>query len=254
MFLKTLKTLIAGAILLLSANGYALAGTEMKISGGLSIPTGIITPNKAAIEQETGLTLNVIVNNDGNGLMDLSTGKSDVAMIGAPMQLTVDSLNKAKPGSINTAGFEAVPVGTSSMKFIVNPANPVKSLTQAQLTDIFTGKITSWKDVGGPDQPIMVVSGGPTLGARVIVVGQIFGGADITDKARVVPALIQIAQVVAQAPMAIGYGNESSITSAVAVIPGTESKQILSLVTKGPPTPDMKKFIDAVVKYGAMKK
>jgi phosphate transport system substrate-binding protein len=254
MSLNPLKTLTVGAILLLSANGYALAGTELRISGGLSIASAIINPNKAAIEQETGLTLNVMVNNDGNGLMDLYTGKSDVAMLGASLQLSADALNKAKPGSIDTAGFVMTPVGTTSVMFIVNPTNPVKSLSQVQLKDIFTGKTTSWKDVGGPDQPIMVVTGGPTLGARVILVNEFFGGTEITDKARVVPTLIQIAQVVAQAPTAIGYGNNSSITSAVAVIPGTESKQALSLVTKGPPTPDMKKFIEATAKYGALRK
>jgi phosphate transport system substrate-binding protein len=254
MSLKSLKALGAGAILLLSANGHAFAGTEMKVSGGLSIASAIIAPNKAAIEQETGLTLNVTVNNDGNGLIDLSTGKSDVAMIGTPMKLIEDSMNKAKPGSLSTAGFEVAPVGTESVKFIVNPANPVKALSQAQLTDIFTGKITSWKDVGGPDLPIMVVTVVPSSGARVLLINQVFGGADITDKARAVQAIIQVVQIVAQAPTAIGYGTGVSINNTVAVIPGTEAKLTLNLVTKGAPTPDMKKFIEATAKYGALRK
>jgi phosphate transport system substrate-binding protein len=186
--------------------------------------------------------------------MDISTGKSDVAMIATPLKLAEDALNKAKPGSISTAGFEVVPVGTESIKFFVNPANPVKALTAAQLKDIFTGKITSWKDVGGPDQPIMVVSVVPTSGARAILVNQLFGGTEITDKARVVPAIIQVAQVVGQAPTAIGYSTSGGITSAVSVIPGTEAKITLSLVTKGPPTPDMNKFIEATAKYGALRK
>jgi phosphate binding protein len=39
--------------------------------------------------------------------------------------------------------------------FLINPANPVKSLTQAQIRDIYSGKITNWKEVGGDDAEII---------------------------------------------------------------------------------------------------
>ena len=139
------------------------------------------------------------------------------------------------------------------MKFIVNPANPVKSLTADQLKDILTGKITSWKDVGGADQPIMVVTLAPGLGARAIVVMTFLGGVEITDKARVMQGLAQLPLIVAQAPNAISYGNAATITDKVAVIPGTEVKQTLVLVTKGTPSADAKKLIEAVTKYAAAK-
>ena len=145
MSLKTLKGLTACAVLLLSANICTLAAAELKVSGAAAVAGGIITPNKAAIETETGLTLNVTVNGDGNGLKDLYAGKADVAMIAAPIKITEGILNKAAPSSISVAGFEVAPVGTISIKFIVNPANPVKSLTEAQLKDIFLGQNTSWK-------------------------------------------------------------------------------------------------------------
>jgi len=41
---------------------------------------------------------------------------------------------------------------------IVHPSNPVSALTKAQVRDIYTGKITNWKDLGGADQKIVVVS------------------------------------------------------------------------------------------------
>ncbi len=248
------KALMAGAVFLLLANGDALAAGELKISGSATVAAGVVNPNKAAIEQETGLKVNVIVNGDGNGLKDLYAGKSDVAMVASPIKLTEANLNKANPGSISIEGFEVVPVGGETLRFIVHPSNPIKTLTEAQLKDIFTGKITSWKDVGGGDQPIIVVTAAQGLGQRTLVVNQFLGGTEITDKARPVQSFVQLSQIVAQAPNAIGYGNGASITPAVAPVAGAEIKQVLALVTKGPPTPDAKKFIEAAAKLGAAKK
>jgi len=235
---------------LLSANGFSRAG-ELKVSGAAAVAGAIIMPNKAAIEKDTGLTLNIAVNGDGNGVKDLYAGKVDVAMIAAPIKITEGILNKASPGSVSVDGFEVAPVGAVAIKFIVNAANPTKSLTEAQLKDIFTGKITSWKDVGGADQPILVVAEAAGFGTRSNIVASMLGGTEITDKARIMQALAQVGQVVAQAPNAIGYGNAATITGAVAVIPGTEVKQVLALATKGAPNAEAKKLIEVAAKYGA---
>lgn len=250
----SLKTLIAATgvvAFVLSGTGYAVAGTELRVHGSVAVGTGIIKANQAAIERDTGLTLNVIVNGDGNGLKDLYSGKTDLAMIGSPIKLLEAGLNAASPGSISVADFQVAPVGADIVRFIVNPANPVKSLTEAQVRDIFTGKITTWKEVGGADQPIVVVTGAPNLGARLNVVALFLGGTDITGTARTVQQLSQVAQVVAQVPNAIGYGNAGSITGAVAVITGAEVKQTLYLVSKGAPTAEMRQLIEATAKYGA---
>lgn len=247
MSLKSLMTLAGGAAFILSASTLSYA-TELKVSGAAATANAIINPNKATIEKETGLTLNITVNGDANGVKDLHAGKVDVAMIAAPLKVTEAALNKAAPGSVSVEGFEVATIGSISIKFIVNAANPVKSLSEAQLKDIFAGKIASWKDVGGADQPILVVAEAPGFGTRSNIVASF--GADISDKARIMQALAQVSQVVSQAPNAIGYGNASTITSAVAVIPGTEVKQVLGLATKGAPNPDAKKFIEAAAKVG----
>lgn len=253
MTLKIVRTLATGAVCLMSANVAAFAAAELKISGAAAVAGNIVVPNKAAIETESGLTLTVTPNGDGNGLMDLYSGKVDVAMIAAPMKITEAALNKAKPDSLSIAGFELANVGTIGISFITNAANPVKSLTEAQLKDIFTGKITSWKDVGGADKPILVVAEAAGFGTRSNIVASFLGGAEITDKARIMQSLAQVGQVVGQAPDAIGYGNAASIKAAgaVAVVPGAEVKQALGLATKGAPSADVKKLIEATAKFGA---
>lgn len=51
--------------------------------------------------------------------------------------------------------LEEVPVAMEGFVFVVNAGNPVDTLTQAQLRDIYSGKITNWKEVGGNDEPII---------------------------------------------------------------------------------------------------
>jgi phosphate transport system substrate-binding protein len=130
----------------------------------------------------------------------------------------------------------------------------VKSLSAAQIRDIFTGKITSWKDVGGDDLPIVVVAEAPGLGTRTNVEASFLDGQPITPTARTMQALVQVIQVAAQLPNAISYGNLASITANVTVIPDVQVEQTLGLATKGAPSADEQKLAAAVAKYGAAMK
>lgn len=225
------------------------AAAELKVHGSSTVAGGVLVPNKAAIEKETGLTLTIVANGSGNGLMDLASGKADVAMISAPLVEEADALNKKTPGSLDTKGFAEFPIGLFATRIIVNAKNPVKTLSEPQIRDIFAGKISSWKDVGGPDLPIVVVAEGPGSGGRTLMESRLLNGAAMTDKLQAVQGVGQVAQVVGQNPGAIGYGNPATITSAVNAIPGSEVYQPLILVTKGAPNADAKKLIDTAKNF-----
>lgn len=67
-------------------------------------------------------------------------------------------------------------IGRDALVFIVNEANPVQSLTQQQLRDIYAGKITNWKDLGGEDAEIVAFqrredSGSQTLFQKLLIQG-----------------------------------------------------------------------------------
>jgi phosphate transport system substrate-binding protein len=251
--MRSLSTLISCAVVALlgSAGADPSAAAELKVSGAATVANTIVIPNKAALERDTGLTLAITVNGDGNGLKDLTAGRSDVMMVAAPLKVTEEAVNKVAPGSASVAGVELSPIGTVPIRFIVNPANPVRSLTQQQLTDILIGRITSWKEVGGQDQPIMVIAEVPGFGTRANIVTTLLGGTEITDKARIVQALVQVAQVVGQAPNALGYGNHASITGAVAVLPGIEVKQPIGFATRGQPSAEAKRLIEAAARFAS---
>ena len=66
------------------------------------------------------------------------------------------------------AQLEQKPIGRDALVFIVNEENPVQSLTQQQLRDIYAGRITSWKDVGGADAPIVAFQRGVDSGSQTL--------------------------------------------------------------------------------------
>ena len=64
--------------------------------------------------------------------------------------------------------LEQKAIGRDALVFIVNEENPVQSLTQQQLRDIYAGKITNWKDVGGKDQAIVAFQRGEDSGSQTL--------------------------------------------------------------------------------------
>lgn len=229
---------VVGAAILGGASGDTFAATELRLNGSATVVKNIMTPNKNEIESASGISLALVANGSGNGLKDLYAGKSDMAMISAPIQVEADIANGKQPGSLDITGFEVFPIGHTKIFFIIHPSNPVKSLTADQMRDVLSGKITNWNELGGPNSPITVFAEKPGNGTRAVVESVFVQGGTITSKARLVPALAQVAKIISQSPNAVGYGNNSSITSSVSTIQGLEVLQPLSLVSKGAPTPD----------------
>ena len=78
------------------------------------------------------------------GIKDLKEGKTDIGMVSRVLA------NDEKK-------MFAFPIARDAISILVHKSNPVTALSNAQVVDIFTGKITNWKDVGGPDAAIAVV-------------------------------------------------------------------------------------------------
>ena len=82
------------------------------------------------------------------GIVD---GDIDIAFCASPNK------DQIQYGLDKGVELELTPIGRESFVFIVNTNNPVDNLSMQQLKDIFTGKITNWKDVGGANRPINVL-------------------------------------------------------------------------------------------------
>jgi len=163
-------------------------------------------------------------------------------------------------------GLVDFPIAYDGIAVIVNPANSVKNLTIAQLQLVFSGKYTTWKQVGGEDRPIELVNRDESSGTREAFQKLVMGKALFDPAATVLPGTGQVRDVVARSEGAVGYislgfvkARFSSLpVKALAVNDITPSEKtvadqsypvgrVLHFFTKGRPTGLTKEFVDFVL-------
>lgn len=136
----------------------------------------------------------------GVGLSALLDGTTDIAM--ASRGIKFSEKMKAK-----TAGeeLEEVPIAYDALAVVVHPSNPVNQLTRQQLEDIFRGKITNWKQVGGDDRKIVVYSRETSSGTYEFFKESVLKNKNYMSSSLSMPATGAIIQSVSQTIGAIGY-------------------------------------------------
>lgn len=97
-------------------------------------------------------------------------------------------------------------VALDGLSVYVNESNPVRSLTVAQLKDIFTGRTENWKEVGGEDAPIVLYSRENSSGTYEFFKQSILDGADYSARAQTMPGTAAVLQAVGKDTNGIGYG------------------------------------------------
>ena len=100
-----------------------------------------------------GVNVTVSESGSGNGAKALLNGSCDIANLSRGMKDTELAACKEKgvDAKAHTVAYDA-------LSLIVHPSNPVKELSREQVNRIYTGEIANWKEVGGVDQAIVVIS------------------------------------------------------------------------------------------------
>ena len=98
----------------------------------------------------------------GTGIASLINGTVDLA--NASRQIKPEEIEEAQSKGINPV--EHI-IARDAIAVIVNPQNPVSQLTLEQISDIYSGKISNWKEVGGEDRPIVRLSRETNSGTHV---------------------------------------------------------------------------------------
>jgi phosphate transport system substrate-binding protein len=142
----------------------------------------------------------------GTGIAALLNGTVDIA--NASRQIKSEEMQQAMSKGINPV--EHV-IARDAIAVIVNPKNPVGQLTLQQISDIYSGKINNWQEVGGEDRPIVRLSRETNSGTHVYFLETVLRLGDKSNKTLfsadtlLLPSSEGIINEVRQNPNAIGY-------------------------------------------------
>lgn len=206
-----------------------------------------------AVDKYKGIAVQVQGGGSGTGLTQVSGGQADIG------NSDVFAKEKLESGADELVDHQ---VAVVAMSAVANPKVGVTDLKKDQLVQIFTGKITNWKEVGGADQKIVIVNRPSSSGTRATFEKYALG-----QKTEDLPGSIQedssgtVKKLIAETPGAIGYLALSYIDNTVTTLKydGVEANvenveqgkypvwAYEHMYTKGEPKEHVKAFLDYIL-------
>lgn len=250
------KWFAAGVLVAVCFAANAAFAGALKVDGSTTVLPIAQKVSEAYMKEYPDVNITVSGGGSGNGIKAIIDGTTDIA----------NSSRFIKDEEVKQAvekGAYPVPfaIAYDCIVPVVNPNNPVSDITLEQLKGIYMGKITNWKELGGPSGEIVVISRDTSSGTYEVWEEKVM------KKERVFPgALLQassgaITQAVSKNKNAIGYigiGYVDKSVKALTVngVPGNEETTLngrfpisrpLFMFTRGWPTGDVLKFINYVL-------
>jgi len=156
--------------------------------------------------EHTDIRISVTGGGSGTGIAALVNGTVDIA--NASRQIKAEEVDEAKSNGVDP--LEHI-IARDAIAVIVNPENPVNELSLQQISDIYSGKISKWSEVGGEDRPIVRLSRETNSGTHVYFLETVLRLGNSEDKTLfsmdtlLLPSSEGIIAEVRQNPNAIGY-------------------------------------------------
>ncbi|GAB5494284.1 MAG: phosphate ABC transporter substrate-binding protein [Phototrophicaceae bacterium] len=163
--------------------------------------SGSVTPILSAIAEEFEAV-------NPNYVLDVLAGSGTGGGVRGTVDGTLDLAAMSRPASEDEAeqGIEFVQFGTSSTAVMTHPNVGVSEVSSEQLTDIFSGTITNWSELGGSDLDIIIYVRDPEEGNTRDIREEFIGEDDFIESAQVLTSQTDMQNLLASVEGAIGYG------------------------------------------------
>jgi phosphate transport system substrate-binding protein len=170
------------------------------------------------------IRISVTGGGSGTGIAALLNGTVDLANASRP--ISDEERREAEANGVEPVEFV---VARDAIAVVINPSNPVARLTLDQISDVYSGKINNWAEVGGEDRPIVRLSRETNSGTHVYFLERVLRHGNSQDTTLfdpttlLLPSSEGISAEVRQNPNAIGYDGLGYVTpdmKVVAVSPG----------------------------------
>jgi len=206
-------------------------------------------------------TIQVTGGGSGVGITALINGTTDICNASRPMKQT--EIEKLK-GRYNTLGVE-IPCAKDGVTIFLNDANKVDELTLKQISEIYTGKIRNWKELGGADAEIRLYGRENSSGTYTYLHDEVVK-ADYVSTVQSLPGTAAVVNAVKKDVNGIGYGGAAYAVgvkyakvkkdaNSTGYIPSAESiakseypiTRYLYMYLRNRPTGETKKYIDWIL-------
>ncbi len=226
---------------------------------------------EAYMHSHPELRISVTGGGSGTGIAAMINGTVSIA--NASREMKPEEIAAAKKNGIDPVEFV---VARDAIAVVVNPENPVEHLTLQQISDIYTGKIRNWKELGGEDRPIVLLSRESNSGTYVYFLENVIRMGSAKSKllfspdTLLMPSSEGISSEIRQNPNAIGYDGLGYITPDQKVLPVSKDEngpfvvpsartvnngsypiaRPLYMYTAGQPTGQIKDYLDWILNGG----
>ena len=251
--INAMKSLVCFVIALTLFGG--CVGKDSKdliISGSTTVQPIVTRASETYSTEHPSVRIGVEGGGSGTGINMVAEGS--VGIGASSRELTAQEKTKGPDLVTTTVAIDCIAI-------VVNPSNTIKDLTLQQVRDIFSGKIKNYKEVGGPDRPIVLVEREDGSGTRSMFESMVMGKTDVSDGALQKPASGAIRFTVAGYENAIGYVGIGYLDDSIKAIslngssPDEENvrnkryplSRNLYLITKRQPQGISKDFIDYIL-------
>jgi phosphate transport system substrate-binding protein len=193
-----IAALVGGAVYM--ARAAEAAKQTLQIEGSTTVGPIAEAFAEAFMKANSNVQITVKATGSGDGAAALIDSRCQIATMSRFM----------KPAEYQKAVEKNVlpcchTVAMDGVCMIVHPSNPLKAVTRKQLCDIYSGKVTNWKDLGGADMPIVVISRDTSSGTYEVFNEKVMGKEKVFDKVEYVNSNPQAQARVKTTPGAIGY-------------------------------------------------
>lgn len=149
-----------------------------------------------------GTVVQVNGGGSGTGIAALINGTVDLAQSSRPMK----GDEKAKAAKSRGADVVEHAVALDALAVFVHSSNPVKTLTIAQVKDVFQGKVANWQELGGPNAPIVLYGRESSSGTYDYFREHVLAKEDFSPRVQTLQGTAAIINAVGQDKNGIGYG------------------------------------------------
>lgn len=223
-----------------------LSAEEIKIGGVATALDNVFKNRQSSIEQATGERLAFSPSSPVQAFKDLDADVIQGAISGLPFADWLALVEKEGHPVPNKMLYRPVIIGRTIIRVLTNQNVTLTTLTSEQITAVFSGKVTNWSEIGGPDLAVVVVAGSELQGIQTFVQKTVMANTPFLTNPVVVTTAAEMKGKVKTMPGAVALGPQPLVDETIHAPTVPEMSLPITFLVKRDSSPGLLKVVDFV--------